>query len=113
MPATVENAKHYFDTLADRFIPAGAKGLNATFQFELSGDGGGTWHVTVADGTMSVSEGAHATPTATIKMKAEDYVQMVNGKLNGTMAFMKGQMKVTGNMMLAQKMQAIFPPNKG
>ena len=50
--------------------------------------------------------------TATIKMTAEDYVMMVNGKLNGTMAFMKGQMKVTGNMMMAQKMQQIFPPNK-
>ena len=45
-------------------------------------------------------------------MTGDDYVKMVNGKLNGTMAFMKGQMKVTGNMLLAQKMQGIFPPNK-
>ena len=113
MPApVVSTVKEYFDTLGERFLPAGSKGLNAVFQFELSGDGGGTWHVAVADGSFSVGEGSHATPSATIKMAAENYVQLVNGKINGTMAFMKGQMKITGNMMLAQKMQAIFPPNK-
>ena len=39
-------------------------------------------------------------------MSGDDYVQMVNGKLIGTMAFMKGKLKVTGNVMLAQKMNA-------
>ena len=66
----------------------------------------------VDDGTMAVSEGPADSPNTTIKMAAEDYVQMVNGKLSGTMAFMKGKLKVTGNVMLAQKMQNIFPPAK-
>ena len=35
-----------------------------------------------------------------------------NGKLSGTMAFMRGKLKVTGKVMLAQKMQNIFPPAK-
>ena len=61
---------------------------------------------------MSIGEGAAASPSATIKMKGEDYVKMVNGQLSGPMAFMKGQMKITGNMMLAQKMQQLFPPHK-
>ncbi len=108
----VTSVKEYFDTLDQRFQPEGAKNLQAVFQFELSGDGGGTYHILVDNGTMKVVEGAHATPTATIKMTGEDYVKMVNGKINGTMAFMKGQMKVTGNMLLAQKMQAMFPPSK-
>ena len=109
----VTSIAHYFETLPARFIPSGAKGLKATFQFELAGEQGGTWHVTVDDGTMAIHEGAAAgTPSATIKMKALDYIKMVNGELSGTMAFMKGQMKITGNMMMAQKMQNIFPPNK-
>ena len=45
-------------------------------------------------------------------MKGEDYVKMVNGKLSGTMAFLKGQMKIAGDMALAQKMQQLFPPSK-
>ena len=45
-------------------------------------------------------------------MNCDNYIKMVNGKLSGTMAFMKGKMKVTGNVILAQKMQAVFPPHK-
>jgi putative sterol carrier protein len=112
MPAIVTSVKNYFDTLSERFVAAAAKGFNAVIQFELSGDGGGTWHVNINDGTLAVAEGPHATPTATLKMEAGNYVKMVNGQLNGTMAFMKGQLKVTGNMMAAQKIQAILPPNK-
>ena len=82
------------------------------FQMEISGDDGATFHVVVDDGAMKVVQGPSTSPSATIKMKSDDYVKMVNGKLSGTMAFMKGQLKVTGNVVLAQKMQSIFPPAK-
>jgi putative sterol carrier protein len=108
----VSSVKDYFDTLPQRFVPTAAKGVNAVFQFELSGDDGGTYHVTVEDGSMKIGEGPSSNPSATIKMTSKDYVDMVNGKLSGTMAFMKGKLKVTGNVLLAQKMQSIFPPHK-
>jgi putative sterol carrier protein len=43
-------------------------------------------------------------------MTAPDYVSMANGDLKGQMAFMTGKLKVSGNMMLAMKMQSLFPP---
>jgi putative sterol carrier protein len=110
---TVSSAKEYFDTLSQRFVASAAKGVNAIFQFELSGEGGGTYHVIVRDGAMQVGEGAAPeAPSTTLKMEAKNYVKMVNGELNGMMAVMKGQLKVTGNVMLAQKMQAMFPQKK-
>jgi putative sterol carrier protein len=108
----VASVREYVDTLPDRFRPEAAKGVKATFQFELSGDEAHTFHVVVDDGTMHVEDGSTAAANATIKMKGCDYVKMVNGKLSGTMAFMKGQMKISGNMILARKMQEIFPPAK-
>jgi putative sterol carrier protein len=108
----VASVKEYFDTLDKRFVASASKGLNAVFQFELSGDGGGQYNIAVNDGTMEVKEGAATTPSVTIKMTADDYLKLINGQLNGTMAYMKGQMKVTGNLMLAQKMQAVFPVSK-
>ena len=108
----VASVKEYFDTLNQRFVASASKGLNAVFQFELSGDGGGAYNIAVNDGTMEVKEGTAATPSVTIKMSADDYRKLINGQLNGTMAYMKGQMKVTGNLMLAQKMQAVFPVGK-
>jgi len=112
MVESVSSVKEYFETLPQRFQAAAAKSIEAVFQFELAGEGGGTYHVKVNKGAMEVVNGAHEAPTATIKMSGEDYVKMVNGQLNGAMAFMKGQMKVLGNVLMAQKMQAIFPPKK-
>jgi putative sterol carrier protein len=108
----VSSVKDYFETLPQRFVSSAAKGVNAILQYELTGDGGGTYHVTVNDGTMAIADGPAATPTATIKMESNDYIDMVNGKLSGTMAFMKGKLAVSGNVLVAQKMQAIFPPHK-
>jgi putative sterol carrier protein len=112
MAGQVTSVKHYFETLPERFVASAAKGVKAIYQFDLAGEGGGTYHVTIDDGTMQVAEGPAASPNTTIKMTADDYVQMVNGKLSGTMAFMKGKLKVTGNVLLAQKMQSFLPPAK-
>lgn len=112
MSSRVSTVKEYFDTLTTRFVASAAKGVNAVFQFELAGDGGGTYHVTVSDGTMNVSVGPAPAPSTTLKMSADNYVKMVNGDINGAMAYMKGQLKVSGNVLLAQKMQAIFPQGK-
>ena len=112
MSIQVNNVKEYFDRLGERFVAAATKGMNAVFQFELGGEGGGTYHVVVSEGTFQVVEGSHASPTSTLKMDASKYIDMVNGKVNGTMAFMKGWLKVSGNVMMAQKMQSVFPQSK-
>ena len=104
----ITNIQSYFDTLSERFNYDEAKGLSASFQFELSGDDGGTYCVVVSDGDMTIESG-RTDPTFTLKMKAEDYLKMAHGKLNGAMAFMTGKMKISGNRALAQKMKVIFP----
>lgn len=110
MPAIrVETVKEYFETMDKRFEPEGAKGVNAVFQFELSGDQGGTWHAIVNDGTMECKEGAHDDPTTTIKMEGGNFVKMSNGDLSGQMAYMTGKMKIAGSIPMAMKMKNIFP----
>ena len=107
MSFRVDNVEHYFSTLGDRFTPEGAQGVNATYQFEL--EGSGTWHVNVSDGSFELHEGASETPTATFKMKGDDYVKMVNGDHSGQMAFMTGKLKISGQIPMAMKLKNIFP----
>ncbi len=95
--------------MPDRFNAAAASGVNATYQFDLTGDGGGTWNVKVGDGACEVNEGAADSANITITMAASDYLDMITGKLNPQMAFMGGKLKIKGDMSLALKMQQIFP----
>jgi putative sterol carrier protein len=41
-------------------------------------------------------------------MTAQDYLDMLSGKLNGQMAFMTGKLRIAGDMGLALRMQSLF-----
>ncbi len=97
-----------FDQTAANLDANAAKGVDATIQFCLSGEGGGDWYVTIKDCTATVAKGEAASPKMTLTMAASDYVDMTTGKLNAQMAFMSGKLKITGDMGLAMKMQSLF-----
>ncbi len=88
--------------------PSKIKGMNAVYQFDLSGDNGGVFHVKVADGSAVLEEAAHDNPNITISMAADDFDALLDGKLNATSAFMAGKLKVKGDMSLAMKLQGLL-----
>ncbi|MFV8754668.1 Rieske 2Fe-2S domain-containing protein [Nannocystaceae bacterium ST9] len=110
-PITVKCAEDYYATLARRFVPEAAKGIDAVFQWELTGEGGQTFHALVRDGTIDVRRGAHEQPTVTLEMGADDYVKVINGELDGMRAFTSGKGKIKGSVMVAMKMRTLFPAN--
>lgn len=97
-----------FEGMSEKFNADAAAGLNAVFQYCLEGDGGGEWNCTIADGALTVSPGTHDSPSVTLTMAAADFLDLVNGKLNGQMAFMSGKLKIAGDMSLAMKLGSIF-----
>jgi putative sterol carrier protein len=100
--------KEIFAQMPAQLDANAAKGVNATIQFNLSGDNGGQWHVAIKDGKAEVHEGTASSANMTMSMAANDYVDMTMGKLNGQMAFMSGKLKISGDMGLAMKMQTLF-----
>lgn len=108
MAETWTSCKQAFDSSPQRFNKEAAKGLNAVFQFDLSGDGGGKWHIIVNNDSCQVKEGAHPSPNVTLTMAGQDYLDMLNGKLNGQMAFMTGKLRIGGDMGLALRLQSLF-----
>jgi putative sterol carrier protein len=71
------------------------------------------YHFTVANEAIDVKPGKHDSPNITITMKESDYLDMINGKLNGQMAFMMGKLKIAGDMGLALKLQSLFKQGGG
>ena len=49
--------KETFDLMPTKFKAASAAGVNKTIQYDISGDGGGTWHAVIKDGTCTVNSG--------------------------------------------------------
>ena len=100
--------KETFDLMSSRFKPDKAAGVNAVIQYEITGEGGGTWHATIKDGTCTISAGAATNPSLTLTMSGQDWLDMLAGKVSGQMAFMSGKLKLKGDMGLAMKIGGMF-----
>ncbi len=94
--------------MAKAFKPDEAAGVTASINFDLSGDGGGQWNMKIADGTCVVSDGLDASADVTLHTSSEDWIAMLSGTLDDTMAFMSGRLKVDGDMGLAERMNSFF-----
>ena len=100
--------KETFDLMSSRFRRDKAAGVNAVIQYEITGEGGGTWNATIKDGTCSVASGAAPAPNLTLTISGQDWLDMLAGKLNPQMAFMSGKLKLKGDMGLAMKLGGMF-----
>ena len=107
--AEVTNVHEIFAAMKENFNTAAAAGMNAVYQFDLTGDDGAKYYLSIVNGALDVQPGTHEKPNITVTAKVTDYVAIANGKLNPQMAFMSGKLKVAGDMSLAMKMQSLFP----
>jgi putative sterol carrier protein len=100
--------KESFEAMPGRFRPDKASGTSAVIQYDISGDGGGTWNAVIKDGGCSVNQGAATNPNLTLSISAQDWLDMLTGKQSGQMLFMSGKLKIKGDMGLAMKLGSMF-----
>ena len=98
----------FFDKVSSKVDPAKIAGMNATYQFDITGDGGGQWAVKIHDGVGEVVAGTVESPSITLTMDAANFIALITGKLNGQTAFLTGKLKIKGDMTLAMKLQSVF-----
>ena len=95
------------DSLNSRFNADAAAGLDLIFQFDI--EDGDTYHLLVKDGTCDVKTGAHEDPSVTLIMDSDTMIGIMTGKQEGMQAFMMGKIRAEGNMMLATRLNELFP----
>ena len=88
--------------------PDEAKDLNATIQFNVSGEDGGDYYLAIANKKCDFAEGITPNPTLTINTPADIWLKIARKELSGTMALMTGKYKASGKMGLLMKMDKIF-----
>ncbi|HKN90054.1 MAG TPA: SCP2 sterol-binding domain-containing protein [Acidimicrobiia bacterium] len=95
--------------MATRFVPERAGGQSAVIGWDVtSPEGTHQYQLKVADGTCTAVSGSAEPARVTLGMALPDFLRFLTGKIDGMQAFMTGKLKLSGDMMFAQSMQAWF-----
>ena len=97
-----------FDKMVSSFKAEAASGVDVSFQFNISGPGGGEWTCVIKDSTCTVEKGTHEKPACTIKMADGDFLAMMGGKLPAMQAFTSGKLLIEGDVMKSQLLEKLF-----
>lgn len=103
----MSSAAEFIQEMNSKFNPAAAAGLDLVFQFNI--EDADTYHLIIKEGTCDLVDGEATDPNVTLIMNSETLQGIVSGDLDGMMAFMSGQLRVEGDMMLATKLGELFP----
>jgi putative sterol carrier protein len=91
--------------------PDKAREIGAVYLFKISGDGGGTWTVDLTANPPTVSDGDKGNAQCTFEVAHDDFKQMLTNPAMGMQLYFQGKLKVTGDPMLATKLQKLFQLN--
>lgn len=101
-----------FDTMLTLFNPAAAGSMNKTLQWNVTGDEAGKYALKIADGKCELIVGGVEKPDITLTVADKDWLAIGEGKLDAMNAFATGKLKLAGDMMLAMKVQQLFPTKR-
>ena len=100
MSQIIDTLSASFSSLNDDMRNEMLKKVNSVFVLEIDGS---QYVLDFKNGAIQKSEGS-AKGDVTIVLKEKDLVDIVAGKTSSQTAFMKGKLKVKGNMMTALKL---------
>ncbi|MFZ2089767.1 MAG: NAD(P)H-dependent oxidoreductase [Desulfobaccales bacterium] len=103
-----ETAKGILQMMPQALNPEAAAGMEAIFQFEVSGQENFTAHLNISNGRATYHEGPADSPEVIIKTPAEVWVAVAKGEVDGAQAFMSGEFEVEGDLGLLMKLDSLF-----
>lgn len=111
MAKVPENAQQLFNVDVPEALkrnPDKAREIGAIYLFKIAGEGGGTWTVDLVANPPAVSEGDKGNAQCTFEVSSDDFKQMLTNPAMGMQLYFQGKLKVTGDPMLATKLQKLF-----
>ena len=88
-------AKEFIHSLPSRVNQDAIADKETTFHFDVEGEGGGQYTVTIKDGKTEVQEGLIGEAKCVVKTNNDNFLGVINGTLNPLMAIMMGKLKLS------------------
>jgi putative sterol carrier protein len=87
-----------------------ARGVDAVLEWQLSRADGRVdrWQIEIHDGACSAARDGDADPDVTFRIGDVDFMKLVAGVEGGPRLFISGRLRVSGNLMLAARVQSLF-----
>jgi uncharacterized OB-fold protein/putative sterol carrier protein len=96
-----------FNTMQDRFRPEGAQGVDASFGYDITGEG--KWKLTVKDAKMTIEKTDNLSGCCVVTVTdGETFVGVNVGKVDGMSAFTSGKLKAEGDLGALGKTAKMF-----
>src|SRR5687768_5222254 len=111
MATMPKDAKELFDVQVPEALkkhPDRAREVNAIYGFKISGEGGGEWTVDLTSDPPTVVQGDSGKAQCSIEVAHEDFKNMLTDPQVGMQLYFQGKLRVTGDPMLATKLQQFF-----
>ena len=96
------------DKRQDAFQADKAKGVHASYQWELSGPNGGHWWLIVNDGTYKTGSGEIYNPNVTFVASHQYWVAMSNKTLNVSWTYVTGRFNILGQPWVGKRIRQDF-----
>jgi hypothetical protein len=111
MAVNPKNAQELFDDLVPQGLkqfPDKAREVNAIYAFKISGEGGGEWTADLTADPPSIVKGDTGKAQCTIEVAHDDFKTMLSDPNAGMQLYFQGKLRVSGDPMLAMKLQQFF-----
>lgn len=88
-------SRDFLYALPSKVSPSAIEGLDTVFHFDLEGEKGGQYTITVADKKVTVEDGLIGDPKCVVRATGESFINLATGELNPMMAVLTGKVKIT------------------
>ena len=114
--ADAETRKKILDTIfgrmADHTDPAQIAGVDEVVHFKITDGPGGSedlYEAVIKDGTVTVNHSPTTdSPKLTVTADPVPFLKLVTGQESGPALFMKGELKIEGDLMFATRLTSFF-----
>lgn len=103
------SARSFFGAIPLTFQRGPAKGLCATYHFDLSGEDAVQATVRIDDGTLAVEDGLVGKADVLVRADGKVWLDIVTKRRHPVVAVLTGKLKITGRRALLDRFAACFP----